>query len=65
MEDEKVMISTVEIMEYLYDRLLIKGYAPTSDEVFDLADIFFAFLVMKSAINPDEIEDYEDDEEEL
>ena len=62
MDDEKVMISTVEIVEYLYDKLLIKGYAPTVDEAFDLADIFFAFLVMKSAINPDEIEDYEEEE---
>jgi hypothetical protein len=44
-EDERaVYISEVAIAEYLWIKLLEKGHAPTSDDVFDIAEIMFDYL---------------------
>jgi hypothetical protein len=52
MEEEKRMayISEGQIAEYVYKRLVELGYAPTSDEVFDLAEIFMDFLFEHSVV---------------
>jgi hypothetical protein len=55
---EEFVISTVDIAEYVHKRLIESGYAPTADEVFDLAEIFFEYLVENSII--EELEEDED-----
>lgn len=49
-EKDTVYISTADIAEYVWTKLLDQGHVPTSDEVFDLAEIFFDFLVDREVI---------------
>ena len=59
MGDEKRMtyISVDTIAEYVYKRLVELGYTPTSDEVYDLAEIFMDFLFEYAIVLDDEEED--------
>lgn len=45
-EYERVKITITEemIADYVYKSLINRGYAPTSDEILDLAEIFIDFL---------------------
>lgn len=43
--EENIYVSETEIAEYIWDKLLAKGYVPESDELLDLAEIMFDFLV--------------------
>lgn len=63
MRKERVMISEVEIAEYVYKGLIKLAYTPSADEVFDIAEILFSYLLEKTVINVDEVT--EDDEEEF
>lgn len=58
MDDEKRMayISVDMVVEYVYKRLVELGYTPTSDEVYDLAEIFMDFLFEHSIVLDDEEE---------
>jgi hypothetical protein len=59
MGKERVMISEVEIAEYVYKGLIKLAYTPSADEVFDIAEILFSYLLDKTVINIDEVEDDE------
>lgn len=48
--EEELYVSDTEIAEYIWDKLLDKGYVPESDEVLDLAEIMFNFLVDKGIL---------------
>lgn len=58
MDEEKRMayISVDMIEEYVYKRLVELGYTPTSDEVYDLAEIFMDFLFEYAIVLDDEEE---------
>jgi hypothetical protein len=43
--EKHIRISTKEIEEYLFECLIRLGYAPSKDEMDDLADIIFQFIV--------------------
>lgn len=51
MEEEKGLpqfdfeFSEAAIAEFMYNDLIELGYAPTTDEVFDIAEIVFAYIV--------------------
>lgn len=43
--EEILSVSEQSIAEYVYTQLLEYGYAPESDEVLDIAEIVFDFLL--------------------
>lgn len=57
MKEIEVVIDTEEIAEFFYNELLKRGYAPTEDEVEELADITFEYLLEKCIID----EEHEDE----
>jgi hypothetical protein len=54
----EVIIDTDEIAEFFFQELLKRGYIPSEDEVDDLADITFEYLLDKCIIDEEIIEDY-------
>jgi len=56
MKEIEITIDTEEIANYLYTHLAKRGYAPGKEEVEDLADIFFDYLIDKEIIEDDEEE---------
>lgn len=38
-------ISSDDVFEYLYNGIIKLGYTPTSDEILDIAEVVFDFLV--------------------
>lgn len=54
---EEVYIDGEEIAEFLFKRLVALGYAPNADELFDLSDIVFDFLIHKGIV--EELEEEE------
>lgn len=56
MKDIDVVIDTEEIAEFFYNELIKRGYAPNEDELDEIADITFEYLLAKSIID-EEIED--------
>jgi hypothetical protein len=63
MFDKRYVITDIEIKEFFFEELLERGYVPTDEEVRDIADIMFDFLVEKSVIT-DTIDYIEADDEE-
>ena len=59
MKEIEVVIDTEEIEEFFYEQLIVRGYVPKHEEIEDLADIAFDYLLEKCMI--DEVFD-EDDE---
>ena len=59
--EDYVDISEVEIVEYLYTNLSNYGYVPSVDELFDLAAIFFDYLMDKGVIESITIDGEEDE----
>lgn len=57
MEPIEVHIDTEEIAEFLTIKLIERGYVPTDDEVEELADIFFDYLIEKNVIDEGDIEE--------
>lgn len=53
-----IVIDTEDIANYLFQCLIERGYAPTQEEVEELSDIMFDYLVEKQAIQ--EMEDFEE-----
>lgn len=43
--NKKLWISEVSIAKYLHTGLLAKGYVPDSDEILDIAEIMFDYLI--------------------
>jgi hypothetical protein len=54
----EVIIDTDEIAEFFFQELLKRGYIPSEDEMDDLADITFEYLLEKCIIDEEIIEDY-------
>ncbi|MGR6012482.1 YozD family protein [Bacillus paranthracis] len=55
----EVVIDTEEIAEFFYEQLIERGYVPKREEIEDLADITFEYLLEKCMI--DEVFDEEDE----
>jgi hypothetical protein len=49
-EEIEITIDTEEIADFFFDNLLKFGYSPTEEELYDLADIMFEFLINKRII---------------
>ena len=58
MREVEVVIDTDEIAEFFFQELLKRGYIPSDDEMDDLADITFEYLLEKCIIDEEIIEDY-------
>lgn len=59
MKEIEVVIDTEEIAEFFYNQLIRRGYVPELEEMEELADITFDYLLEKCMI--DEI--FEEEEE--
>ncbi|MBP0726494.1 YozD family protein [Bacillus sp. RG28] len=57
MREIEVVIDTEEIAEFFYQQLIQRGYVPEDEEIEELADITFEYLLEKCMI--DEIEEEE------
>jgi hypothetical protein len=53
----EVVIDTEEIAEFFYQQLIQRGYVPEEEEIEELADITFEYLLEKCMI--DEIDEEE------
>ncbi|MBA9027689.1 MULTISPECIES: YozD family protein [Bacillaceae] len=53
MREIEVFIDTEEIAEFFYQELMKRGYIPTEEELEDLADITFDYLLDKCIIDED------------
>ncbi len=53
----EVFIDTEEIAEFFFHELLKRGYVPTEEELEEMADIAFEYLVEKSIIDEEISED--------
>ncbi|MFT8321263.1 MAG: YozD family protein [Bacillus sp. (in: firmicutes)] len=51
MKEIDVIIDTEEIAEFFFRELLKRGYVPTEDEMEELADITFEYLLEKCIID--------------
>lgn len=51
MREMEVIIDTEEMAEFFYQHLMKRGYVPTEDEVEELADIVFDYLIEKAIID--------------
>ncbi|MCM3162971.1 MULTISPECIES: YozD family protein [Bacillaceae] len=60
MKEIEVIIDTEEIAEFFYNELTKRGYVPGEEELGELADITFDYLLNKCII--DEDLDYEENE---
>ncbi|RWR10375.1 YozD family protein [Siminovitchia fortis] len=50
MREIDVFIDTEEIAEFFYQELIKRGFIPAEDEVRELADITFEYLLKKDII---------------
>ena len=57
MREIEVFIDTEEIAEFSLHELLKRGYVPTEEELEEMADITFEYLVEKSIIDEETEED--------
>ncbi|MEE6452684.1 MULTISPECIES: YozD family protein [Bacillaceae] len=58
MKEIEVVIDTEEIAEFFYQQLIQRGYVPEEEEIEELADITFEYLLEKCMI--DEIDEEEE-----
>ncbi|MBU8784948.1 MULTISPECIES: YozD family protein [Bacillus] len=56
MKEIELMIDTEEIADFFYLELTRRGYIPSEDELFEIADITFDYLLEKCMID-EHIED--------
>ncbi|MBM6619385.1 YozD family protein [Bacillus suaedaesalsae] len=59
MREIEVVIDTEELAEFIYEQLLIRGYVPSDEEVDEVADIVFDYLLTKQVVE----EVWEEEEE--
>ncbi|MGG4168369.1 YozD family protein [Rossellomorea vietnamensis] len=57
MREIEVFIDTEEIAEFFMKELIQRGYAPSEDELEEIADITFEYLIAKCIID----EEWEDE----
>ncbi|MBM7584227.1 hypothetical protein JOC86_000764 [Bacillus pakistanensis] len=53
MREIEVFIDTEEIAEFFYQELMERGYVPSEEELEEIADITFEYLISKSIIAED------------
>ncbi|WP_273126142.1 YozD family protein [Bacillus weihaiensis] len=53
MKEIEVIIDTEEIAEFFYNELTKRGYVPAEEELGELADITFDYLLNKCIIDED------------
>ncbi|MCP3738902.1 YozD family protein [Rossellomorea sp. BNER] len=53
MREIEVFIDTEEIAEFFYQELMERGYIPSEEELEEIADITFEYLISKSIIAED------------
>jgi YozD-like protein len=53
----EVVIDTEEIAEFFYQQLIQRGYVPEEEEIEELADITFEYLLEKCMIDEIDEED--------
>ena len=51
MREIEVFIDTEEIAEFFFKELVKRGYAPKEDELEEIADITFDYLISKCIID--------------
>ncbi|MED4269144.1 YozD family protein [Geobacillus stearothermophilus] len=51
MKEIEVIIDTEEIAEFFYQQLIRRGFVPTQEELEELADITFDYLLEKCIID--------------
>ncbi|MBP1080336.1 MULTISPECIES: YozD family protein [Bacillus] len=54
MKEIEFVIDTEEIAEFFYRELTARGYIPGEDELFELADITFDYLLSKCLIEEEQ-----------
>ncbi|MCY7952103.1 YozD family protein [Bacillus inaquosorum] len=57
MKEIDLVIDTEEIAEFFYSELARRGYIPSEDELFEIADITFDYLIEKCMIDEELDED--------
>lgn len=57
MKEIEVFINTDEIAEFFFLELIRRGYVPEEEEVEELADITFEFLLNKCIIDEEEMDE--------
>ncbi|WP_174733004.1 YozD family protein [Mesobacillus harenae] len=53
MKEIEVFIDTEEIAEFFFHELTKRGYVPTEEELEEIADIMFEYLIEKCIIDED------------
>ncbi|WLR43328.1 YozD family protein [Bacillus carboniphilus] len=51
MGELEITIDTEEIAHYLFNQLVQRGYAPQQEEVDEVADVLFDYLIEKCVID--------------
>jgi hypothetical protein len=59
MREIEVVIDTEELAEFIYEQLLRRGYVPSDEEVEEVADVVFDYLLTKQVV--EEVWDEETD----
>ncbi len=54
LKEIEVVIDTEEIAEFFYNELVQRGFAPSEEELEELADITFEYLLFKCVIDEEE-----------
>ncbi|GAC90004.1 hypothetical protein KN10_0440 [Anoxybacillus flavithermus NBRC 109594] len=57
MKEIEVVIDTEEIAEFFYNELVRRGFVPTEREIEEIADIMFDYLIEKSIIDEEVIDE--------
>ena len=57
MREIEVFIDTEEMAEFFFQELTKRGYVPIEEELEDLADIMFEYLLKKCIIDEEIIEE--------
>lgn len=58
--EHEFFIDTEEIANYLTTQLIARGFVPTDEEVEEIADIVFDYLIEKNIIEDDGTEEIEE-----